>query len=69
MLNAYGDNKGAQDRGARRRREKSQIAVTVEFSRLATLRQLGEICRHAAGLVAGKPLHAHLPLRLVLQVE
>ena len=29
MLKAYGDNKGGQDRGARRRREKSQIAAAL----------------------------------------
>ena len=51
MLKAYGDNKGGQDRAARRRREKSQIAVTVEFSRLAALRQLGEVHRHAPRFV------------------
>jgi len=48
VLKAYGDNKGGQDRSAHRRREKSQIAVTVEFSRLAALRQLGEVDRISA---------------------
>jgi hypothetical protein len=32
-------------------------------------RQLGEVRRHAAGLVAREPLHAHLPLRPVLEVD
>jgi len=69
VLKAYGDNKGGQDRGARRRREKSQIAVTVEFSRLAALRQLGKVCRHPPRLVAGQQPAAERRCRLFSEME
>jgi hypothetical protein len=43
--------------------------VTVEFSRLATLRQLGKVCRHPPRLVAGQQPAAERRCRLFSEME